>query len=427
MHQGTRRTIRRPALPLQRIVVATVLVLVAAACGGGDDQDAATTATTAETSDPAPDPSEPDANESEDAPTEEPTSEGSESAIETAPPESESESAEPVPQPEPEDVPLGVTSLRAPISTEDFEASGEDDLAAWQAAVPEIQDVRITSSADGSEQPALWLPPSGDDQPLLVVLHSWSSPYVQQLNIPYATWARENGWGMVVPEFRGVNERPESTASDLAVADVLDAVDYALEEGGGNEERVFTIGFSGGGMMSLVMAGRAPERFAGTVAWVPIYDLRDWYAVKTQVDPPQEYVAQIEASCGGPPVPGTPAADECLSRSPAAVLEAAREAGVPVYIGAGLSDDNVPPSAAVRSFNALAEEAARFDEPAAAAFGAGTLPGEGLVDADVDIFFGPEQPEAVVARQSGSATLVVFEGVHEMLYDPGLQWMAAQG
>lgn len=256
-------------------------------------------------------------------------------------------------------------------------------------------------------------------------MHSWSSPYQQQLNIPYGQWAQENGWGMIVPDFRGVNERPEATASDLAVADVLDAVDYGLAEGGGDEDLVYAIGFSGGGMMSLVMAGRAPERFAGVVAWVPIYDLGAWYARKVAEDPAGAYVGQIESSCGGPPLPGTAPGEECASRSPATVLDAAAEAGVPVYIGAGLSDNNVPASDAALSFIALAQDAERFDDAAVAALGSGTLPEGELVDAELNTFFGPEQPEVLLTRRSGAVTLAIFEGEHEMLYDPGLQWMAS--
>lgn len=45
---------------------------------------------------------------------------------------------------------------------------------------------------------------------------------------------------------------PPATGSDLAVQDVLDAVDFAAQEGGIDPERVFVVGFSGGGVMSLL-------------------------------------------------------------------------------------------------------------------------------------------------------------------------------
>jgi dienelactone hydrolase len=135
-----------------------------------------------------------------------------------------------------------------------------------------VEDVRIPSTADGTPQPALWLAPGGDEpQPLLVVLHPWSSGYLQAAGIiPFARWAAREGWALVAPHFRGPFDRPAATGSDLAVQDVLDAIDWALAQGGVDEGRVFAIGLSGGGMMSLLLAGRAPERIAAAVSWVPV-------------------------------------------------------------------------------------------------------------------------------------------------------------
>jgi poly(3-hydroxybutyrate) depolymerase len=81
-----------------------------------------------------------------------------------------------------------------------------------------VEDVRIPSTADGTPQPALWLAPGGDEpQPLLVVLHPWSSGYLQAAGIPFARWAAREGWALVAP-----------------------------------------------------LAGRAPERIAAAVSWVPV-------------------------------------------------------------------------------------------------------------------------------------------------------------
>jgi hypothetical protein len=131
--------------------------------------------------------------------------------------------------------PIDVSRLESVTTVSAFD--GGEGLAPWQSDVPGIEDVRIPSSADDSQQAALWLEPADSGQPLLVVLHSWSTAYLQHLGIPYGQWAEENGWGMINPNFRGVNERPEATGSDLAVSDVIDAVDYALAEGGGDPDR----------------------------------------------------------------------------------------------------------------------------------------------------------------------------------------------
>src|SRR5690606_39450976 len=106
-------------------------------------------------------------------------------------------------------------------------------LTRWQRELPEIQDVRVTSALDGTEQPVLYLPPDGERlRPLLVGLHSWSSAYRQHVNIPFGKWADHYGWGFIQPNFRGANDRKAAMGSDLAVQDVLDAIDYAVAQAG---------------------------------------------------------------------------------------------------------------------------------------------------------------------------------------------------
>lgn len=309
---------------------------------------------------------------------------------------------------EPERVP-GITT------TEAFE-DGEG-LDRWFDEVPDVEDVAIPSSEDGEDQPALWVPASDEGAPLLVVLHSWSNGYDQHIGIPMAQWAQANDWAMIHPDYRGVFERPEATGSDLAVADVLDAIDHAVEEGSVDEDRVFVTGYSGGAMMSLLMAGRHADRFAGVAAWVPIHDLVDWYEYNVPLD--TDYVGQIEASCGGDPSTDTAARDDCLARSPASHLDGARDAEVPIYIAAGVDDDVVPASDAVNSFNALAAEGDQLppdvlDDPTGA--------GEGT--ASFETYFTDDEPDVLLATASGPVSLVLFDGGHEMVFHPALEWMA---
>lgn len=300
-----------------------------------------------------------------------------------------------------------------------------DALATWQEAAPAVQDVRITSSADGSAQPALYLAPDGDgDRPLLVVLHSWSARYVQGFGAPYAAWADQEGWAMVAPDFRGSFDRPEATGSDLAVADVLDAVAYAVEQGGVDEDRVFLVGFSGGGMMSLLVAARHPDRFAGAVSWVPVHDLVDWYAYNREQQPGSGYADEIAASCGGDPTSDDAARQDCLSRSPRSYVERLREAGVPVYVGHGLQDTTVPADAAVRAYDDLADPADRLGDEVAAAVREGRLPSQ-VPGEPAESFFAPQDPPVLLARRSGDVTLVLFEGEHDTVFHPGLAFLSA--
>ncbi|KTD21544.1 alpha/beta hydrolase family protein [Legionella israelensis] len=99
---------------------------------------------------------------------------------------------------------------------------------AWKKAAPKVQSISIKSSADGSLQPALFYD-SGSlrKKPLLLVLHSWSANYMQHFSIPYGVWAVENDWVFIHPNFRGDFDNPEAGASELAIQDVLDALEYA--------------------------------------------------------------------------------------------------------------------------------------------------------------------------------------------------------
>lgn len=319
--------------------------------------------------------------------------------------------------------PLPSYTRVAGVVVNDDVASSDDPIGRWSAETG-VEDVRITSTADGSSQPALWAAPPGPGAPLLVVVHSWSTGYEQELNIPLAQWAEQVGWGYVQPDFRGVNDDPAATGSALAVQDVLDAVDFAITTGGVDPDRVYVLGFSGGGMMSLLLAGTHPDRFAGAVSWVPIHDLGTWYAYNRAEQPQRAYAGQIAASCGGDPTTDRDAAASCAARSPATVLPAAAAAGVPVYLGAGVDDDIVPPSDAALTFNALAAPGDRLGPEAVDALRQGQLPADLGGRIETETWFSPDDPDVLFARTSAAVTLVVFRGGHAMVYYPGLEWLA---
>lgn len=309
-----------------------------------------------------------------------------------------------------------------PVAITDLSYGGAG-LERWVQEVPRIAEVHIPSSVDRYQQPALWLTHEWDEpRPLLVVLHSWSVDYQQHLGIPYAQWADENGWAMIHPDFRGVLDNPDATGSERAVQDIIDAVAFAEQHADIDPDRVFITGFSGGGMMSLLVAGQHPDRFAGVVAWVPIHDLGAWHAYQ----PSAEYAREIERSCGGNPGTDPAAAEECTRRSPSAHLDAARDAEVPIYLGHGIADRIVPVAHSLWAFNQLADSDDRFDEETVAAFGGGQVPEQLRGSTDVDTFFADPDPGVLFARQSGQVTLVIFDGGHEGVYNPGLEWMVRQ-
>jgi dipeptidyl aminopeptidase/acylaminoacyl peptidase len=202
---------------------------------------------------------------------------------------------------------------------------------------PALQ-VTITSSADGSAQPAIfWMPPgaaaeeSGPPVPLVVFLHSWSTDLMT--SGPALEQSQKRGWIFAGPNFRGPNNQPEACASDLAVQDVLDSVEYAKQHARVDEERVYLVGGSGGGFMAWLMAARAPQVWDRVSAWVPITDLAAWHAFSRQQG--NQYAGMMEACFGGPP--DTPErAAEYGRRSPLSILAQAK--GIPTAIDSGLRD-----------------------------------------------------------------------------------------
>lgn len=79
----------------------------------------------------------------------------------------------------------------APPPVESFTTSrkytsfGAESYKAWQAQVPAVKNIGIPSSLDSHIDSVLFYHSnSKKDKPLLVVLHSWSSEYLQQASIP---------------------------------------------------------------------------------------------------------------------------------------------------------------------------------------------------------------------------------------------------
>ena len=312
--------------------------------------------------------------------------------------------------------------LTGVISTSQAGLFSESGLGGWRETVPHIREVRITSTRDRAVQKALWLPPApGGPRPLLVVLHSWSTSYENVAGIPYAQWAERRGWGLIQPDYRGPFDDPQATGSDLAVQDVMDAVDFAQRNPNVDPDRVFGVGFSGGGMMVLLLAGRHPDRFAGLASWVPIDDLAAWYRYAAANEP--RYAEEIAASCGGDPTESASAYADCEHRSPRTWLAAARQAKVPIYLGHGIDDPIVPPDHALKAFNRLAAPRDAVSPDIVRAAAGNDLPAGARGSVRATTYFRDGDPKVVFARRSGPFTVVLFEGEHDMVYNPSLEWI----
>lgn len=294
----------------------------------------------------------------------------------------------------------------------------------WPAGVREIF---IPSSMDGSKQPAMayFAPDDGEARPLLVRLHTWSDGYQRATNEAFfARWALQQRWHFVHPHFRGPNQTPQAMGSEFAVRDIVDAVEFMRKAGNVDASRIYLIGSSGGGHMALLMAGRHPEIWAGVSAWVPITDIAAWHKENSSDGNSGTYARKIEGALGGPPDDES-RRKEAEKRSPVTWLANARE--VPIDINHGIHDGrkgSVPFRHSLMAFNRLASPPDRLQENEIETFYQTQQRPAGWAKPAPDELY---EPKTVLFRKiSGNARVTIFEGGHEILYIPALNWLAQQ-
>ncbi len=285
---------------------------------------------------------------------------------------------------------------------------------------PEVRVVRFLSPADNTMQPALFYNPAKPEPvPLLVALHPWSANYLRK-EPDYAVWCIKKGWAMIHPDFRGRFNRPEATGSESVVQDILAAVEYARKQAQIDSDRIYLVGVSGGGYISLLMAGRHPEIWAGVSAWVPIYDLKDWHAECATRK--AHYARQLEKSCGG--APGTSAEVDRQYRVRSASTYLTNAAAISLDINAGIRDGSVPVSQSLKAFNALAKPEDRISADDIG-FIADKAEIPGKFPASVpDSLYG--RRSVLLRRISNNARVTIFNGEHEIIPAAGLAWLEKQ-
>lgn len=283
----------------------------------------------------------------------------------------------------------------------------------------------LTSTADGTRQPFYWYdPPRTEAVPLVVSLHSWSANC--QWSNPARTvcgYCKEHGWAMVYPDFRGPNMRPEACGSELARRDILDVIAWARSARPIDPDRIYIIGGSGGGHMTLLMAGCHPEVFAGAAAFCPITDLARWQADSTLRK--NNYARNLLSACGGRP---SERPDEYARRSPLTHLARARAAQLPVYVATGIHDGHtgsVPVGHAIRAYNALANDEDVVSEAVISHIEADQAVPAAYAFAGKDPFYGDKE-RIHLRRTSANVRLTVFEGGHSGNYPAGLDFLSRQ-
>tara|TARA_S200000501_G_scaffold374616_1_gene424593 strand:+ start:663 stop:1631 length:969 start_codon:yes stop_codon:yes gene_type:complete len=289
----------------------------------------------------------------------------------------------------------------------------------------QVQPVEIKSSADGVLQNALYFSPKVDHEvPLLVALHTWSSDWKNTHNVPLAEGSIERGWAFIHPDFRGPNRRPEACGSDLAVSDIIDAVNWVQKKTKIDKSRIYLAGVSGGGHMALQMAGRAPQIWAGVSSWVPITDCAAWH--RECVKSGRKYYNDLEKSCGGKPSVSPAVEEEYKRRSPLTWLGEASK--VPIDINAGITDGHtgsVPISHSLRAFNLLAKNIHRITDEEIKFFTEKSEVPESLAKAKPDPSYG-EDHQPLWRSKSNMARVTIFDGGHQMIPTAIFAWLGQQ-
>jgi poly(3-hydroxybutyrate) depolymerase len=285
-----------------------------------------------------------------------------------------------------------------------------------------VVTLQITSTVDGTIQPCLFLPAGRDGpRPLLVLLHHWSHGYDTFDFTSWRTEAEGRGWHLLVPHYRGPNDNPMACASPRARQDILDAVEYVRGRSPVDPGRIYLAGESGGGHMAMVMAGEAPDLWAGVSVWCGISDLTAWHRESEAAG--RKYAQDIEAVCGGAPGSSAEADAQLKYRSP--VHHLAKAKALPVDISTGIHDGHtgsVPIHHTLDAFNVLAEA---LGAPPVTQEEIDTLSREELLstDEEQDATYGRE---IHLRRYAGPSRVTIFEGGHEGIAAAGCAWLEKQ-
>ena len=288
--------------------------------------------------------------------------------------------------------------------------------------------IEVVSSVDATRQPSYLILPAGIGEtsgrfPVVVSLHSWSFGFQQRWE-KLESGVTERGWIYVFPDFRGRNDKIEACASDVAKRDVIDALDWVINNYSVDESRIYLTGMSGGGFMTLAMVASFPERWTAASAWVPLSDLRVWYDFHAR-----DHFGEMTRQCiGGDPAESPAIANEMRRRSP--LHEMAQAKNVPLDIAAGSLDGHdgapIPIWHSLMAFNAIAEAVGEpgvsSEEIAHLSRHESCLDRPKETDQVDDATYGRN---ILLRRHAGKARVTIFEGAHEIIPGAALAWFDA--
>ena len=251
-------------------------------------------------------------------------------------------------------------------------------------------------------------------KPLVVQLHSWSNAADSLKTAFLAPEAKNKDWNYIFPNFRGVNNHAKACCSEFVLADIDEAIDWALKNMKIDLDQIYVAGVSGGGYATLAMYMKSRHKIRGFSAWASISDLSAWYF--ESVERKNKYATDIiKCTDSGEKLDEQKARD----RSPLfwkIPIKKRRNSTLQIY--AGIHDGytgSVPISHSINFYNKLLIDA---NEPDLEKF---------ISDQDKSIMIKTQSfpnkkqykplgdREIVYQKTSKKITLTIFEGTHEML------------
>lgn len=156
----------------------------------------------------------------------------------------------------------------------------------------EFEVVDIPAVADSIDQKAYFRKAHAENQPLAVVLHTWSSDY-SQIQHNLASEVLHRDWNYIHPDFQGPNRQPSACCSDIVIEDINAAISYALNHSTADPGAIHVLGASGGGYATLCYFMKGQHEVSSYSAWVPISDLIAWHDESTGRQ--NRYASEIRA------------------------------------------------------------------------------------------------------------------------------------
>ena len=255
-------------------------------------------------------------------------------------------------------------------------------------------------------------------KPLVVELHSWSNSADSQKDI-LAEQAHAKNWNYIFPNFRGVNNHPKACCSEFVIADIDEAIDWALKNMNVDKKNIYVVGNSGGGYATMAMYMKSRHNIRAFSAWSSISDLATWY--EESVERKNKYATEIIQCTGANGVFDDQKARE---RSPLfweIPLKKRKKSSLQIY--AGIHDGytgSVPISQSIKFYNKLLIDANETDdtryvsaEDANTMLKTQTFPVKKTIKTI-------DNRAILYQKSSKKITLTIFEGTHEILKNVAL-------